>query len=95
MRCWKCATVIEQKFGPLNIGRNDSCPTCDYDLHVCKNCRFYDPSSYNECRENQAEWVREKDKLNFCDHFEPNTFTETSTGINRKTRSTFDSLFKE
>ena len=37
---------------------------------MCKNCRFYDPTAYNECREPSAEVVREKERANFCDYFE-------------------------
>tara|TARA_R110000868_G_scaffold97619_17_gene268676 strand:- start:5675 stop:5851 length:177 start_codon:yes stop_codon:yes gene_type:complete len=33
-------------------------------------CRFYDSSSYNECRETQADRVADKNKSNFCGFFE-------------------------
>jgi hypothetical protein len=39
------------------------------DARVCRNCRFFDPSSYRQCREEQAEWVQEKEKGNFCGFF--------------------------
>lgn len=51
------------------IGRKEECPQCRSDVHVCKNCEHYDARVYNECRETQAEVVREKDRANFCDHF--------------------------
>lgn len=50
----------------------DTCPKCDYDLHVCLNCRFYDPAKHNQCAETQAEWVRDKEASNYCDYFSPN-----------------------
>ncbi len=50
-------------------GRRDTCPFCLADLHCCRNCGFYDPGSYNQCREPQAERVLEKDRSNFCDYF--------------------------
>lgn len=53
------------------VGRRDECSQCSADLHCCKNCRFYDASSYNECRESSADVVREKERANFCDYFEP------------------------
>ena len=53
------------------IGRRDECQACSADLHVCKNCRFYDANAYNECKENAADVVREKEESNFCDFFEP------------------------
>lgn len=52
------------------VGRADECPACHADLHCCRNCRFYDRSAYNECREPSAERVVEKEKANFCDYFE-------------------------
>ncbi|MNY63470.1 hypothetical protein D3C86_2004350 [compost metagenome] len=56
-----------------NIGRREECPHCRADVHVCKNCNFYDPKAYNECREPSADVVREKDRANFCDYFTPST----------------------
>lgn len=53
------------------ITRKDLCPHCNAPLYVCVNCRFYDRSAHNSCREPVAEWVRDKEKENFCDHFEP------------------------
>lgn len=51
------------------VGRRDTCPHCGRDAHVCLNCDHYDPKSYNECRENQADRVLDKDRSNFCDYF--------------------------
>lgn len=56
------------------IGRREVCSGCGKDLHVCRNCRFYDPQAYNACREPQAERVIDKDRSNFCDYF---VFQET------------------
>lgn len=53
------------------ISRRDECPSCDEDVRVCKNCQFYDPKVYNECRETSADVVREKDRSNLCDYFQP------------------------
>lgn len=51
------------------VGLRDECEHCRADLHVCKNCKFYDPASYNECKETSAEVVRDKEKSNHCDYF--------------------------
>jgi len=32
-------------------------------------CKFYDPSSYNECKEPVAERILEKEKPTFCEFF--------------------------
>ena len=64
--CFSCGTSNKVTD---RIGRRDSCPKCMADLHVCKNCDFYDVSSYNECREVSADRVTEKETGNFCDFF--------------------------
>ena len=53
-----------------HVSRREECGSCRADIHVCKNCVFYDARVYNECRENQADVVREKDRANFCDYFQ-------------------------
>jgi hypothetical protein len=68
MICFHCQKEVNVL---KNVGRREECPHCRSDLHVCKNCEFYDPKSYNECREPSAEVVKEKDRSNFCDYFQP------------------------
>ena len=47
-----------------------SCPHCGADLHVCKNCRLYDPNLHNQCREPEASFIRDRAEANFCTHFD-------------------------
>ena len=65
--CWSCSNTWEFVH-PLS--RSESCDKCGWDAKVCKNCQFYDASAYRECREEQAELVKDKDKRNFCTWFE-------------------------
>lgn len=65
--CWKCGAELNA----LEYGRQDSCPKCGKDTHVCLNCIHHDRAYNNECRENQADRVVEKEKANFCDYFKP------------------------
>ena len=94
--CWQCGVTIEQ-LGMARIGKREACSNCDADLHCCRNCRFFDPSVHNQCRETQAEWVKEKDRANYCDYFEP---TQAVGPPRRKSSSSsdvkkkFDDLFK-
>ena len=67
LRCFHCSQ--EMSFSD-RIPLREECPKCSNDVHVCKNCAFYDPKSYNECREPQAEVVQEKDRSNRCDYFQ-------------------------
>ena len=66
--CHKCRHVWT--FEPP-LERRAECPKCHEDAHACLNCRFYDPGAHHECREEQAEWVKEKDRSNFCSYFTP------------------------
>jgi hypothetical protein len=66
LRCAFCNKEIELEG---RVSRNDTCPHCGRDLHCCLQCKFYDPGSYNECREVSAERVVDKERTNFCDYF--------------------------
>lgn len=35
-------------------------------------CRFFDPVVPKQCREDDAEEVSDKDRVNFCEWFSPN-----------------------
>lgn len=72
--CFSCGAQLSSGLKP---GRSETCPACDADVHCCRNCEFYDPGSYNECRETQAERVLEKERSNFCDYF---SFAQDSAG---------------
>ncbi len=83
------------------IARTDECPHCHQDLHCCRNCRFFDPGKSRQCRETQADYVKEKDRANFCDYFSPNRDVPLDTRSIRPSskpddvRSAFDKLFKK
>ncbi|MCH8267129.1 MAG: hypothetical protein IH846_06410 [Acidobacteria bacterium] len=95
--CFSCGRAIQVLVGQKVLKR-DTCAGCDADLHCCKNCRFFDPSVHNECRETQAEWVRSKDKSNYCDYFEASTrmdLTRKPDVSSDEVRKKWDSLFKK
>lgn len=56
---------------PLPLGRTEACAACHSPLHVCRLCRYHDRSRPKQCREDDAEEVREKERPNFCDYFKP------------------------
>ena len=92
--CFKCGAAY-----PLEgrIGRKDACPACDADLHCCLNCRHYNQSAHNECNEPQAEWVRDKDRANFCDYFDPRRGAAAGAkgSPSPDARTRFEDLFKK
>jgi hypothetical protein len=68
-RCYRCGESLAALSLPLS--RQDECPGCGNYLHVCRMCVYFDPRVPRQCREDGAEEVREKDRLNFCDWFRP------------------------
>ncbi len=68
LRCFHCGNEIVYVD---RVGIREECEKCKSDVHCCRNCNFYDPKVYNECKEPQAEVIREKDRANVCDYFQP------------------------
>ena len=67
--CWNCGGSLKAE--PLPLSRRAVCAECNVELHVCRLCQFYDPRVSDQCTEDRAEQVREKDRANFCDYFKP------------------------
>ncbi len=63
--CFKCKSAV----GSEKIGFRDECPQCGSDLHVCVNCSFYDTGKSNSCREEQADYVKDRERANYCEYF--------------------------
>lgn len=64
-------------------------------LHVCRMCLFYDPTLPRQCREDDADDVKEKERANFCDYFRPSPRAFDPSGIDAeaKARRRLGSLF--
>jgi hypothetical protein len=93
VKCFVCNVGVELA-ADGRVGFRDACDRCGADLHICKNCRFYDPSAYNECREPGAERVTDPERVNRCDWFK----ASDETGGESKQAgalSDLDALFKK
>jgi len=78
------------------IPRESSCESCRRDYHSCRQCRHYDTSRHNQCRETEADMVEDKERRNFCEFFafNPAPFRAAATGSREAdARSKLDSLF--
>ena len=64
--CYHCSKEL-----PERIGFRDECAFCQRPLHCCKNCTFYKPGAYHDCAEPQADFVSDKEGMNFCEYFKP------------------------
>jgi len=78
-----------------SVGRQDVCPECQAYVHCCRNCRFYDPSVYNECSEPMAERVVDKEQANYCDYFEPSSSKTAAAGKEGSAKQGLEDLFKK
>lgn len=94
LRCFSCGKDLEYV---ERVGLREECPQCHADVHVCKNCSFYDPKVYNECRETQAEVIREKDRANRCDFFQPGKGAGDASVLDKKAamKAAAEALFKK
>ena len=69
VNCYKCSNDTELEVNQ-KVVKSDECLHCASDIHCCKMCKFYESSSYNECREPNADRITEKEKANYCSYFE-------------------------
>ena len=79
------------------IPRESSCENCRRDYHSCRQCRHYDPSRHNGCRETEADMVEDKERRNFCEFFDFNQAPFRAVGTDRanSARAKLDALFKK
>lgn len=89
--CHKCGGRLEFE---VKMQRTDVCPHCAADLHCCKNCEYWEPGAYNECRERIAEYVPDRERTNYC------TFFMFKSGERKKldrdsVKQKLDALFKK
>ena len=90
--CHRCGRVIDRS---ERIGRRDACLGCGAELRCCRNCRFYDPTYHNQCREPQAERQVEKERANFCEYFSVHaTGGVAAAAAGAEARGTLDALFR-
>ena len=93
--CFRCGASLEKLSLPLS--RRDECPDCAIHVHVCRMCVNFDPHVPRQCREDDAEDVTDKEKVNFCDWFKPSgeAFDPARAGQAGRARSELAALFDE
>ena len=65
-RCYNCATAL-----PEGIDFNANCPKCNAELHCCKQCSHFEPSTRFQCLKPIPVRIAAKDKANDCSLFTP------------------------
>jgi hypothetical protein len=92
LTCFSCSKPSRYQD---NVGYREECIHCRADMHVCKNCDFYDPKAYNECHESSADPVKEKERANFCDFYRPSTRGSGAKSQAESLKAAADALFKK
>lgn len=93
--CWRCGASLDEVILPLS--RRETCRACGAELHVCRLCTFFDPRITGGCREDRAEEVRDKERANFCDWFQPrpDAYRPRDRAAARSARAQLEALFGE
>ena len=91
--CYRCGASLAALTLPLS--RRDQCPSCAADLHVCSMCVHFDAAVPRQCREDDADDVTDKEKLNFCDYYSPSAdaFDPARKAEADAARAALDGLF--
>jgi hypothetical protein len=105
-RCFNCSTTL-----PPDIDFTGNCPKCNTELHCCKQCSQFEPSTRFQCLKPIPARIPVKDKANACALFSPRvtvardgTSSQPSAPVNAgppgptnpdDARSAFDRLFKK
>lgn len=94
-RCYRCGESLAAL--PLPFSRRDECPACTAHVHVCRMCVHFDPAVPKKCREDDAEEVIEKERVNFCEWFKPglDTFDPVRAKKAAQAQSALAALFGE
>jgi hypothetical protein len=65
-RCFNCSTTL-----PQGISFTGNCPKCNAELHCCKQCSHFEPSTRYQCLKPIPVRIAVKDKANDCQLFSP------------------------
>lgn len=94
-RCAQCGTLLQSL--PEPVGK---CPKCGFELHSCKQCTYFDPSSRFECTQPIPERIAKKDTRNDCAFYSMSVRVEKETSTPAQARpmdarQAFENLFKK
>lgn len=93
--CWRCGAELTEL--RLPVSRRDECVKCRAEIHVCRQCEYYDANVADACREDRAETVSDKERANFCDYFKTkaDAYQPASSSRSNLARRQAEALFGE
>ena len=103
-RCFNCSTTL-----PPDVDWKGKCPKCGAELHCCKQCAHFEPSTRFQCLKPIPIRIAVKDRANECELFSPRvTVARDAAPANNNSnyapqpprnpndaRAAFDNLFKK
>lgn len=102
-RCAQCGNLLQGL-----ADAEGKCPKCGFELHSCKQCTHFDPSSRFECTQPIPERISPKDKKNNCKFYSMRVMLEKETSSSASSalggsaptrvqdaRQAFENLFKK
>jgi predicted RNA-binding Zn-ribbon protein involved in translation (DUF1610 family) len=94
-RCTQCGTLLQSLSEPVG-----KCPKCGFELHSCKQCTYFDPSSRFECTQPVPHRIPRKDTRNECTFYSISVRVEKETSTPAQARpadarQAFENLFKK
>ena len=94
-RCGQCGVRLQPTNEPVG-----QCPKCGFELHSCKQCTYFDPSSRFECTQPIPARIPRKDARNECTFYAMSVRVEKETSTPAQTRpadarQAFENLFKK
>ncbi len=96
LKCALCGTRLPLSFDEVSL--DSRCSNCGADLHSCKHCVHFDPSSRFECTQPITKRVNPKNLRADCAFFEIRTTVEkdvsSSQDSPKDARAAFENLFK-
>ncbi len=73
-RCSNCGAVLTPGFDA-----EGTCPKCQFELHCCKQCRYFDTGVRFECTQPIPDRITPKDVKNHCTFYAFRTTVEKDT----------------
>ncbi len=91
--CGKCGARLA--IVGNQVGRRDTCPSCESELHACLHCRHFDLTVAKQCKEPFAEVPSDKDDANFCEFFQLGEGRNLGASQRQSLVDLAESLFKK
>lgn len=96
IKCALCGGKLPASFEEVTY--SSQCPKCMADLHSCRNCVFFNPTSRFECEQPISQRISPKDKRADCEFFEIRSTVEKITSSTSQSsidpKQAFENLFK-